>query len=103
VDDILAIIDKEEAERIRAHLVAKFGTMLFEMNGRLSYLGMEIEILDQGTRINMSFYVKQILKDAKEKLAFTMYESPCARNVECTFTQLWQNCSTWPSVQGWIY
>jgi hypothetical protein len=49
VDDILAIVDEKEAEKIRAHLVAKFGTVLFEVNGRLSYLGMEIEISDEGT------------------------------------------------------
>jgi hypothetical protein len=58
VDDILAIVDEEEAEKIRAHLVAKFGTVLFKINGKLSYLGMEIEISDEGTKIDMSFYVK---------------------------------------------
>jgi hypothetical protein len=76
VDDILAIVDEEEAKRIRAHLVAKFGTVLFEVNGKLSYLGMEIELSDEGTKIDMSFYVRQIIEDAEEKLALTEYESP---------------------------
>jgi ribosomal protein L7Ae-like RNA K-turn-binding protein len=76
VDDILAIVDEEEAEKIRAHLVAKFGTVVFEINGKLSYLGMEIELSDKGTKIDMSFYVKQIIEDAEEKLVLTKYESP---------------------------
>jgi len=76
VDDILAMVDEEEAEKIRAHLVAKFGTVVFEINGKLSYLGMEIELSDKGTKIDMSFYVKQIIEDAEEKLVLTKYESP---------------------------
>jgi len=76
VDDILAIVDEVEAEKIRVQMVAKFGTMLFEINGKLSYLGMKIEISDEGTKIEMSFYVKQIIEDAEEKLVLTEYESP---------------------------
>jgi hypothetical protein len=76
VDDILAIVDEVEAEKIRVQMVAKFGTMLFEINGKLSYLGMKIEISDEGTKIEMSFYVKQIIEDAEEKLVLTKYESP---------------------------
>jgi hypothetical protein len=76
VDDILAIVDKEDAERITAHLVAKFGTVVFERNGELSYLGMEIEISDEGTKIDMSFYVRQIIGDAEERSVLTEYESP---------------------------
>ncbi len=68
VDDILAIVDKDEAEKIRAHLVAKFGSVQFETGGRLSYLGMEINVTDAGTSVDMSFYVKQLLEDAKEKM-----------------------------------
>jgi hypothetical protein len=58
VDDILAIVDKAEAERIRAMLLARFGTVQLEIGGRLSYLGMKIDIRDIGTVIDMSFYVK---------------------------------------------
>jgi hypothetical protein len=82
VDVILAIVDEEEAEKIRAHFVAKFGTVLFEINGKLSYLAMEIEILDEGTKIDMSFYVKQIIEDAEEKLVLTEYESPGMKETE---------------------
>ena len=75
VDDILAIVDADEAKKIRAHLVSKFGTVQFEIDGRLSYLGIEINITEEGTSINMSFYVKQMLDDAEEKLELVEYLS----------------------------
>jgi hypothetical protein len=80
VDDILAIVDKAEAERIRATLVARFGTVQFEIGGRLSYLGMEIDIRDIGTVIDMSFYVKQVVADTETHFVVTTYESPGVRN-----------------------
>lgn len=76
VDDILAIVDADEAKRIMAHLVFKFGTVQFEIDSRLSYLGMEINITDEGTRIDMSFYMKQMLDDAEEKVELVEYSSP---------------------------
>jgi hypothetical protein len=79
VDDILAIVDKAEAERIRVTLVARFGTVQFEIGGKLSYLGMEIDIRDTGTVIDMSFYVKQVVADAETRYVVTTYESPGVR------------------------
>ncbi len=76
VDDILAIVDKEEAEKIQAHLVAKFVSVQFEEGGRLSYLGMEIDVTVAGTSVDMSFYVKQLLEDAKERMNLVVYASP---------------------------
>jgi hypothetical protein len=58
VDDILANIDKEEAKRLHQNLIKQFGTVQFEVSGRLSYLGMQIDITEKRTIINMSFYVK---------------------------------------------
>jgi len=75
VDFILAIVDKDEAEKIRAHLVAKFGSVQFETGGRLSYLGMEINVTDAGTSVDMSFYVKRLLEDAKDKMNPVVYAS----------------------------
>ena len=75
MDDILAIVDKDEAEKIRAHLVAKFGSVQFETGGRLSYLGMEINVTDAGTSVDMSFYVKRLLEDAKDKMNPVVYAS----------------------------
>jgi hypothetical protein len=75
VNDILAFVDAQEAEKIRTHLVANLGTVLFKVNGRLSYLGMEIEVMDEGTRINMSFYVKQMLEEAEERLCLMVFAS----------------------------
>jgi hypothetical protein len=62
VDDILAIVDKREAERLRTKLIEIFGTVQFEIGNKLSYLGMEIEVTDAGTTIDMSFYVEELLK-----------------------------------------
>jgi hypothetical protein len=73
INVILAIVDAEEAEKLRAHLVAKFGSVQFETEGRLSYLGMEINVMDDGTSIDMSFYVKQMLEDAEERMSLMTY------------------------------
>jgi hypothetical protein len=76
IDDILAFVDAEEAEKLRAHLVAKFGMVQFEIHGRLSYPGMEIGVTYERTLINMSFYVKQLLEDADENKSLTIYILP---------------------------
>jgi hypothetical protein len=75
VDDILAIANKQEVEKIQAHLVAKFGSVQFKTGGRLSYLGMEINVTDDGTRVDMSFYVKQLLEDVEERMSLMVYAS----------------------------
>jgi len=63
VDDILANVDSEEAEKLRKSLIKRFGTVQFEIGGRLSYLGMQLEMKETGTVIDMTFYVKQLLED----------------------------------------
>jgi hypothetical protein len=60
VDDILAHVDKQEAEILRKKLVERFRTMPFEEGGRLSYLGMQLNVTDEETTINMLFYTKQL-------------------------------------------
>jgi hypothetical protein len=75
VDDILAIMDKSEVERLRAMLVARFGTVQFEVSCMLSYLGMEIDIRDVGTVIDMLFYVKQVVADVETRFVMTVHES----------------------------
>jgi hypothetical protein len=75
VDDILAIVNKEEAKKIRMHLVTKFGSVQFKTGGRLSYLGMEINVTYAGMSVDMSFYVKQLLEDAKERMSLVVYAS----------------------------
>ncbi len=80
VDDILAIVDRAEAERLRATLVARFGTVQFEIGGRLSYLGMEIDIRDIGTVVDMSFYVKQVVADTETHFVLNAYELPGVRS-----------------------
>ena len=59
VDDILAQVDKEEVERLRVHLRKRFGEVQFEIGEKLSYLGMQINIRDEGMMVDMSFYIKK--------------------------------------------
>ncbi len=48
VDDILAIVDQEEAKRIEAALKRRFGEVQFKVGDKLSYLGMKISIKNKG-------------------------------------------------------
>jgi hypothetical protein len=57
VDDIV-----EEAKRLKAILQQRFGEVQFEIGENLSYLGMKIAIKDEGTVVDMSFYVAQLLE-----------------------------------------
>jgi len=67
VNDILAQVDKKEAERLQKHLMRKFGEVQFEVGSKLLYLGMQIDIRDEGTVVDMSFYVKKLLEEASVK------------------------------------
>jgi hypothetical protein len=62
IDDILANVDSKEAEKLRQNLIKRFGTVQFEVSGRFSYLGMQIEMKETGTVIDMTFYIKQLLE-----------------------------------------
>jgi hypothetical protein len=68
VDDILANVDREEAMSLKKRLEKAFGIIQFEEGGRLSYLGMQLELHGEGTVVDMSFYAKQLLegKNLKE-------------------------------------
>jgi hypothetical protein len=72
VDDILALIDQEEAERIRERLLRRFGEIVFVVGNKQSYLGMEIEVTKQGTILDMLFFVKKLLEGMEVK----QFESP---------------------------
>jgi hypothetical protein len=37
---------------------------------------MDISIADEGTRVDMSFYVKQLVEDAEKRKALVVYDSP---------------------------
>jgi hypothetical protein len=77
VDDILALVDRDEAERIRRNLDQQFGKVQFEVGKRLSYLGMEINISSKGVTVDMTFYAKKILEE--EDVA--EMKSPCTRTM----------------------
>jgi hypothetical protein len=82
VDDILGIVDEKEAKKLKEYLVKRFGTVLFKEGGRLSYLGMDVEITDAGTKINMSFYVKQLMQDAEAKKTLMVCDSPGTKELD---------------------
>ena len=48
VDDILAIVDDKERMDLKEHLVGMFGTVQYEANDELSYLGMQVKV-EKGT------------------------------------------------------
>jgi hypothetical protein len=62
VDDILVVVDEQEAKGLKAMLMKWFGTVQFEEGNDLSYLGMQISIRNSGTIVSMSFYVQQLLE-----------------------------------------
>ncbi len=45
----------------------EFGEVQFEVGTKLSYLGMQIDIKDKGTMVDMNFYVKKLLEEASVK------------------------------------
>ncbi len=63
VDDIMAVVDAEEPERLKKKILDKlFGKVEFEVGDKTSYLGMEMSLRDEGTIVDMYFYVKQLLE-----------------------------------------
>ena len=106
MDDILAQVDEKEVERLRVHLRKHFGEVQFEVGEKLSYLGMQIEIKDEGTTVDMSFYVKKLLEGMTVKgqaspgnhSSFIVNEGKdCSywmKMKENIFTPLRQNCCT---------
>jgi hypothetical protein len=69
VDDILAAVDAEEVDELLKRLRCRFGEVQFEKGNDLSYLGMNISIRKEGTTIDMSFYVAQVLEDEEVEVA----------------------------------
>jgi hypothetical protein len=65
MDDVLALVDAVEAVLLKRTLERQFGTVTFEEGRKLSYLGMQVEVGRNETKIDMSFYVKKILEDVK--------------------------------------
>jgi hypothetical protein len=77
VDDILALVDADEAKRLRQHLEKRFGTVQCEISKKLSYLGMQLDIKDDGAIVDMTFYVEKLL----EGLTLTMMSLPGNHNM----------------------
>jgi hypothetical protein len=69
VDDILVLVDAEEVKKLEQSLKRRLGEVQFKVGEELSYLGMKINIMDEGTTIDMSFYVAQILEGEDVQVA----------------------------------
>ncbi len=63
VDNILGVVNAEEAKLIEMTLKRRFGDVQFQTGDNLSYLGMLVSIGNEGTTVDMSFYVTELLKD----------------------------------------
>jgi hypothetical protein len=62
VDNILVLVDAKEAKRLKEHLTRHFGAVQFEVGEKLSYLGMQIDIQDEGAVLmDIRFCVKKLL------------------------------------------
>jgi hypothetical protein len=62
VDDILALVDQDEAKKLRKFFDKRFGKVQFELGKKHSYLGMQICIAEEGIIVDMTFYAKKILE-----------------------------------------
>ncbi len=62
MDNILAVVDAKEAKALKTLLEQRFRKILFEENSKLSYLGMHIDVRPEGTVVDMSFYMRQLLE-----------------------------------------
>jgi hypothetical protein len=74
VDDILALVDAEEVKKLEQSLRRRFGEVQFEVGEELSYLGMKINIKDEGTTVDMSFYVAQVAASPTTKETYNVHE-----------------------------
>jgi hypothetical protein len=68
VDDILAIDDDKERMDLKGHLVGMFGTVQYEANDDLSYLGVQVKVEKGTATIDMSSYVTNLVKDMDIKI-----------------------------------
>jgi hypothetical protein len=68
VDDILAIIDDREKVDLKELLVGMFGTVQYEVNNELSYLGMQVKVEEDSATIDMSSYVRNLVRDVATKV-----------------------------------
>jgi predicted transcriptional regulator len=53
VDDIMVLVDTKEAEHLKEHLTKCFGMVQSEIRAKLLYLGMQIDIQDEGAVLDM--------------------------------------------------
>jgi hypothetical protein len=57
-DDILAVVDEQENIKLKELLIGKLGSVQYEVNNYLSYLGMQIRVGIESTTIDMIIHVR---------------------------------------------
>jgi len=67
VNDILSQVDEKEAECLREHLRKCFGEVQLKIGSKLLYLGMQVDIRDEGMVVDVNFYVKKLLEEVTAK------------------------------------
>ncbi len=65
VNDILAVLGKEEVDALMTLLIGMFSTMQFKVLAMMTYVDMRVSILDEYAIVDMMHYVKQLLEDIK--------------------------------------
>ena len=63
MDDLLIIASKQEMDGLCMLLTEAFKSITMEVEGELSFLGMQIEWKDKGFDISMDYYLEQLLND----------------------------------------
>ena len=80
VDDILLLMDKIEAERVRQAFVQEFQWITMEFGSVQSYLGMQLILMkDNSAIIDMTHFVDKLLLTCGEQL--TEYACPATKNL----------------------
>jgi hypothetical protein len=99
VDDILILASEEEIEHLHGLAVDRFRWITTEREKVLSYLGMQIQVMDDGIWIDMENYINKLLTRFKD---LKVYGTPAGEdlfNIENEekeiLMQWWQHVCTW--------
>jgi hypothetical protein len=94
MDDILAIVDDIEKMDLKEHLVGMFGTVQYEVNDEVSYLGMEVKVEKGTATIDMSSYATTLVKDMDVKTGL-LPRTKVSSNVDSKSPRLEETARKW--------
>jgi len=67
VDDLLVLGDDGFLDHVRSLMIEKFEEITEERSTKLNYLGMSVEILNDGVKLSMTGYTDELIKDSDIK------------------------------------